>query len=232
MSWATVLKAGAKTSAKWIGKGAKATVETVGKTALHPQQTLKGAGTAVKTAVVGGSLGYVGWKKLTTDDSVVGIVSDALIGEKNTQAVSDTVHGAVQGVKDLKESVSGMTERVSCTMSDASEKMNGVSTFLGEMTSGNGGEMMGGFLNNVVHGNVSGLGIAGIVMSAFLIFGRFGWMGKLAGALLGMLTIGNNSRQTVRQAVSQHPALAQALPENMTVQTVAEQQEQIHRSRR
>ena len=73
MSWATVLKAGAKTSAKWIGKGAKATVETVGKTALHPQQTLKGAGTAVKTAVVGGSLGYVGWKKLTTDDSVVGI---------------------------------------------------------------------------------------------------------------------------------------------------------------
>ena len=125
-----------------------------------------------------------------------------------------------------------MTESVSSTMSDASEKMNGVSTFLGEMTSGNGGEMMGGFLNNVVHGNVSGLGIAGIVMSAFLIFGRFGWMGKLAGALLGMLTIGNNSRQTVRQAVSQHPALAQALPENMTVQTVAEQQEQIHRSRR
>ena len=113
MSWATVLKAGAKTSAKWIGKGAKATVETVGKTALHPQQTLKGAGTAVKTAVVGGSLGYVGWKKLTTDDSVIGIVSDALIGEKNTQAVSDTVHGAVQGVKDLKESVSGMTESVS-----------------------------------------------------------------------------------------------------------------------
>jgi hypothetical protein len=99
------------------------------------------------------------------------------------------------------------------------------------MTSGNGGEMMGGFLNNVVHGNVSGLGIAGLVMSAFLIFGRFGWMGKLAGALLGMLTIGNNSKQVVRQAVSQQPALAQALPENVAVQT-APVPEEIHRSRR
>ena len=231
MSWTSVLKAGAKASAKWAGKGAKATAESVGKTVLHPQQALKEAGTAAKTAVVGGSLGYVGWKKLTTDDSVVGIVSDALIGEKNTQAVAGTVHGAVQGMKDIKESVSGMTDSVSSTMSDASEKMNGVSTFLSEMTSGGGGEMMGGFLSNVAHGNVSGLGIAGIVMSAFLIFGRFGWMGKLAGALLGMLTIGNNSRQAIRPAAGLQPALSQAVPDNAIAQQALET-EQIHRSRR
>ena len=68
-----------------------ATVETTGKAVLHPQQTLKGAGTALKTATVGGALGYVGWQKLTTDDSVVGIVSDALIGKENTEAIGNTI---------------------------------------------------------------------------------------------------------------------------------------------
>ena len=105
MSWASLLKAGGK-AVTWAGKNA-------GKALLHPQQTLKGAGTALKTAAVGGGLGYVGWKKLTTDESVVGIVSDAIIGEKATQKVSDTVSGAVDGIRDLKDSVSGMSERVS-----------------------------------------------------------------------------------------------------------------------
>ena len=42
-------------------------------------------------------------------------------------------------------------------------------------------------------GNVSGLSIAGLVAAAFLIFGRFGWLGKIAGAFLGMMLIGNNA---------------------------------------
>ena len=105
MSWASLLKAGGK-AVTWAGKNA-------GKALLHPQQTLKGAGTAIKSVAVGGGLGYVGWKKLTTDESVVGIVSDAIIGEKATQKVSDTVSGAVDGIRDLKDSVSGMRERVS-----------------------------------------------------------------------------------------------------------------------
>lgn len=29
--------------------------------------------------------------------------------------------------------------------------------------------------------------------AAFLTFGRFGWLGKIAGAMLGMMLIGNNS---------------------------------------
>ena len=101
MSWASLLKAGGK-AVKWAGRGAGKVLETGGKALLHPQQTLKGAGTAIKSVAVGGGLGYVGWKKLTTDESVVGIVSDAIIGEKATQKVSDTVHGAVEGVRDLR----------------------------------------------------------------------------------------------------------------------------------
>ena len=46
MSWASLLKAGGK-AVTWAGKNA-------GKALLHPQQTLKVAGTALKTAAVGG----------------------------------------------------------------------------------------------------------------------------------------------------------------------------------
>ena len=31
------------------------------------------------------------------------------------------------------------------------------------------------------------------VTAAFLTFGRFGWLGKIAGAMLGLMLIGNNS---------------------------------------
>ena len=40
---------------------------------------------------------------------------------------------------------------------------------------------------------MSGLSIAGLVAAAFLIFGRFGWLGKIAGAFLGMMLIGSNA---------------------------------------
>ena len=46
---------------------------------------------------------------------------------------------------------------------------------------------------NLGKGNVSGLSLAGLVTAAFLTFGRFGWLGKIAGAMLGMMLIGNNS---------------------------------------
>ena len=90
MSWASLLKAGGK-AAKWLGKGVIGTIEATGKAALHPASTIKAAGTAVKTAAVGAGLGYVGWKKLTTDESVVGIVSDAIIGEKGTESCDANV---------------------------------------------------------------------------------------------------------------------------------------------
>ena len=64
--WSTILKYGGK-AAKGTGKAVLATGKNVGEAALHPSQTLRGAGQAVKTAAVGGAIGYVGWEKLTTD---------------------------------------------------------------------------------------------------------------------------------------------------------------------
>lgn len=228
MSWASLLKASAK-AAKWVGKGAKESLEATGKAAIHPQTTLKGAGNALKTATVGAGLGYVGWQKITTDQSVVGIVSDALIGSENTKAVQETIQGAADGIRDLKESVGNMTDKVSDTMGTMDSNLNGVTNFLGEMTSGNGGKMISNFFTNLTHGNVSGLSVIGLVASAFMLFGRFGWMGKLAGAVLGMMMIGNN----FKMEKSQNDVLSQNKnfePQQIKVQE--QEPEQIHRTRR
>lgn len=45
-----------------MGKATVTTGKSVGNAALHPSQTLRGAGQAIKTATVGGAVGYVGWE--------------------------------------------------------------------------------------------------------------------------------------------------------------------------
>lgn len=87
--WNTVLKYGGK-AAKGVGTATTATGKSVGKAILTPSQTLRGAGQAVKTATIGGAVGYVGWEKLTSDKSVVRIVSDAVVGESVTDAIAGT----------------------------------------------------------------------------------------------------------------------------------------------
>ena len=78
--------------------------------------------------------------------------------------------------------------------------------------------MIGNFFGNLGRGNVSGLSIAGLVAAAFLVFGRFGWLGKIAGALLGMMLIGNNSGIT---RMSSQESAVRAQPQ------VAPEEEQV-----
>ena len=243
MSWATVLKAGLK----FMGSGAKATAKTVGHTVLHPQQTIKGMGTATKTAAVGAATGYVAWEKLTTDKSVARIVGDAVVGSDTIDSVGEKVEGVGNAVSNFGETASNAMNGVSEAVNGANNNLNGISNFLGSMTNGNGGNMFSNFFSNLFSGNVSGMSMLGLVASAFLIFGRFGWMGKIAGALLGMMMIGNNA--TLQQAMGggmaqQKPqtpapdrqrALAQAqtpqTPQPVVVYAPEEERTVIHRSR-
>ena len=243
MSWATVLKAGLK----FMGSGAKATAKTVGHTVLHPQQTIKGMGTATKTAAVGAATGYVAWEKLTTDKSVARIVGDAVVGSDTIDSVGEKVEGVGNAVSNLGETASNAMNSVSEAVGGASNNLNGISNFLGSMTNGNGGNMFSNFFSNLFSGNVSGMSMLGLVASAFLIFGRFGWMGKIAGALLGMMMIGNNAtlQQTLGGGVAQQKpqapapdpqrALAQAqtpqTPQPIVVYAPEEERTVIHRSR-
>ena len=176
-------------SYKGVGTATAATGKSMGKAVLHPSQTLRGAGQAVKTATIGGAVGYVGWEKLTTDKSVVRIVSDAVVGE----SVTDTIAGTADGVRELTGKAGEAVSSVSGAVTGIDNKLNGVSNFLRQASGGGGLDMFGNFFRNLGSGNVSGLSIAGLVAAAFLIFGRFGWLGKIAGAFLGMMLIGNNA---------------------------------------
>ena len=243
MSWATVLKAGLK----FMGSGAKATAKTVGHSVLHPQQTIKGTGTATKTAAIGGATGYVAWEKLTTDKSVARIVGDAVVGSDTIDSVGEKVEGVGNAVSNFGETASNAMNGVSEAVNGANNNLNGISNFLGSMTNGNGGNMFSNFFSNLFSGNVSGMSMLGLVASAFLIFGRFGWMGKIAGALLGMMMIGNNAtlQQTMGGGMAQQKpqapapdpqrALAQAqtpqTPQPVVVYAPEEERTVIHRSR-
>ena len=174
---------------KGVGTATATTGKSMGKAVLHPSQTLRGAGQAVKTATIGGAVGYVGWEKLTTDKSVVRIVSDAVIGEPATNTLAETA----DGVRELTGKAGEAVSSVSGAVTGIDNKLNGVSNFLRQASGGGGLALFGNFFRNLGSGNVSGLSIAGLVAAAFLIFGRFGWLGKIAGAFLGMMLIGNNA---------------------------------------
>ena len=213
MGWSTFLK----TTGKYVLKGGRATVESAGSAVIHPQRTIKGLGTAAKTAAIGGGMAYVGWEKLTTDKSVTRIVGDAVVGEGTMESVSNKVDTAIEGVNDLKEKVGETVSTMNEAMTDVNSKWSGMSNFLRGIFSGNGGNMIGNFFSNLGKGNVSGLSLAGLVVSALLVFGRFGWLGKIAGAVLGMMMIGNNANMSqLLGGQRQTPQIAQAEPQQQT----------------
>ena len=151
MGWSTFLK----TTGKYVLKGGRATVESAGSAVIHPQRTIKGLGTAAKTAAVGGGMAYVGWEKLTTDKSVTRIVGDAVVGEGTMESVSNKVDTAIEGVNDLKEKVGETVSTMNEAMTDVNSKWSGMSNFLRGIFSGNGGNMIGNFFSNLGKGNVS-----------------------------------------------------------------------------
>lgn len=171
---------------------------------VHPQRTLAGTGRAIKTATLGAGVGYVGWEALINDKPVMQTVGETVLGEETNAAVKDTVHGTVGAVGDTigaaREAIGGVTDAVNNTASS----WGGIGQFFSNLTSGNGANMFGNLFSNIFSGKVSMMSMLGLVASALLIFGRFGWLGKIAGALLGMLLIGNNSRVVQQQPQRQN----------------------------
>ena len=55
MGWGALLKAAVSLG----GRAIKAVAKSAGGAVVHPQQTLKGLGSATKSAAIGGSLGYM-----------------------------------------------------------------------------------------------------------------------------------------------------------------------------
>ena len=174
---------------KYSGSAAKATGKSVGNAVLNPTRTVQGAGKAMKTAAIGAGAGYVGWEKLTTDKSVVRIVSDAVVGESATDKIAE----ATDDIKALKTQAGEAIDTVNQAMGNVDSKWSGMTNFFQGLFSGNGGNMFSNFFNNLSKGNVSGLSLAGLVASAYLVFGRGGWLSRIAGTVLALMLIGNNA---------------------------------------
>ena len=190
---------------------------SAGDAIIHPQRTLIGAGKAVKTAAVGTAVGYVGWEKLTTDKSVTRIVSDAVIGSDTTDAIADTV----SDVKELKTKAGEAVDAVNGVASN----MSGIGNFMHSISTGNVGDMFGNLFSNITSGKVGGISLLGLVAAAFMTFGRFGWLSKIAGVLLGMYIIGNNSRAQ-QAAVTERQRTNEKRQENVAVNRQNQQMEQ------
>lgn len=196
--WTSILKYGGTAlkstgnAVKATGKAVKPLAQSAVDSAAHPAQTLRGASTAVKGAAGAAAVGYVGWEKLTTDKSVARIVGDAIVGSNAT----DTLSEVGDNIKDLKNKTGQAVDSIGEAVGSLNSKWDGMSNFLKNITGGNGLNMFGNFFGNLAHGNVSGLGIAGLVAAAYMVFGRTGWLSKIAGALIGMMLIGNNAKLT------------------------------------
>ncbi|MBC5641856.1 antitoxin [Parabacteroides sp. BX2] len=196
--WATLLKYGkqvADSSLKYGKQAANSSAaKTMGDAMIHPQRTLTGLGKATKTAVVGGGMGYLAWENIVNDKPIVRTAADVLVGEETVDKGLEVAGKASDKVGSMAEKVGENMESISSSVSGVSGAWSGIGSFLKNMLGGNGLDMLGNFFGNIGKGNVSGLSMLGLVASSLLIFGRFGWLGKIAGALMGMMLIGSNSR--------------------------------------
>jgi hypothetical protein len=199
--WRSGLRA---TSTLWQG-GKAATVTVANATA----KVASAAARNPKTAVVGGVAAFAGWQKLTNSDESYGTAVGKTL-RKGVDGTGDFSHDVVNGftgkntVEDVKDTASNVLTDVKDTAAEAKgvlgtlgETLRGISHFLGNLFGGNGTNMFGNFLDNLVHGKVSGLGIGALIAASYLIFGRTGLLGKIGGALMAMMMVGNNAQKQV-----------------------------------
>lgn len=158
-------------------------------------------------------------------------VVDTVLGDGATQKIREGVESAgekiSEGAQAAKDSVSEMFHNTSVPMPSMqvplqddvqqqqnlyAQQMQSMGTSLGGMFSASNP------LTNMLGGMTGGGGfplksIAGLVAAAFLMFGRFGWMGKVSSMLLGSLAL-NNLRQPQQQtAMSYAPFVVQPQPQ-------------------
>jgi len=139
------------------------------------------------------------------DKPVVRTVADVLVGEENVDKGMEIAGQAADRVEQAVDKAGEALQGVKDGVSTMNQTWGGIGTFLGNITGGNGLDMFGNFFSNLGKGNVSGLGMLGLVASALLVFGRFGWLGKIGGLLLGMMLIGNHSRIEQTHPIGQTP---------------------------
>lgn len=171
-----------------------------------------------KTTAVASVATFAGWHKLSHPDESIGTavgktlrggtdgagdfahdVVNGYTGENTVEQVKDTTNKVISEIKDTAAETKGL-------LGTFGDTLKGISSFIGNLFGGNGTNMFGNFFNNLASGKISGWGIGALIAAAYMVFGRTGLLGKVGGALMAMMMIGNNSQrqtQTVAQAENQ-----------------------------
>lgn len=151
----------------------------------------------------GALLVYGGWQKLATGKFPgEDLISKGVDVAGNAIDVASTGLNAVdKGLNLVNKGLDSVPELIH----DTKAALTGGGT---GQDGGLFGNLFGG-ISNLIGGLFNGGtgSMLGLVASAFLLFGGFGWMGKIAGGLLAALSLGmfgNNSQQ--QQALQQVPA--------------------------
>lgn len=207
VSFAGKVMAKSASKAPAVTKGTSEVLQTIVKPAIYVAKN-------PKTAVIAPGIAYAGWKGLVDRQPVIEsakeygkTVLDVALGDEDSDAITDSLSKAKNTVNDVKDTI---TEGKGL-LSSLNDSLGGIKTFISNITGGEGLNMFGNFFGNIGKGNVSGMSFIGLIAAGLLTFGRFGWLGKIAGALLGMMMIGNNSLSTSN--TQRETVAAQMLPE-------------------
>lgn len=227
MGWSSILKIGtaivskggnvikgtANVASKVVGKtpamtkGVADIAQTIAKPAIYVARN-------PKTAIVAPGVAYAGWKALVDRQPVIDSakdygkkILDVAIGEDNSNEFANDLGKAKETLTDVKDTVTE-GKGLLCSLN---ESLGGIKSFINNITGGEGLNMFGNFFRNIFSGKVSGMSFIGLLAAGVLTFCRFGWLGKIAGALLGMTMIGNNSvaqePQKETRAIAQTPQI-------------------------
>lgn len=137
--------------------------------------------------------------------NVVGDTLDSVTGEGTAQKVVDTVKEVKNGVVEVAQSTKDLAVRNTPSLPSLGQcadqqmaqyagpsamqypQQGGVST-LADFSPFSGFRSL---LNTVTGGNTNMMSVAAMIPAALLMFGNFGWMGKIASLMLGSMAVKN-----------------------------------------
>lgn len=180
--------------------------------AMSPKKSLKSA-----------FVGYAGWQLFANNKPIVDSAKDfggTLIGwtlgedrKKTYLQTCNDVKNTVKGIGDKIRSVGNdiadaTKESVDKIKAAGGEAIDNVRGSMSGVSNGDSMSKMGNFLGNVTSGNINGLSIVGLLLSAYMLFGRTGILGKVGGLLMGMLALSSSLSPSVSQSepLQQNPS--------------------------
>lgn len=212
MSWIAVVGKGVWSLVKGTANVGKNALTGVGNALLHPVSSTKNVAKAALLGTTAAVATKSGWDSIVNDKPYSEALTDNVVGEKGREKIDK----AVETVSDIKESTTSAISEMTSSVSSINSSLGGIKNFISNLFNGNGLGSISNFFDNIGKGNVSGMSLLGLLAAGFLVFGRFGWLGKIAGALMSMMIIGNNSSRTQQQTQQQTQQRTAETPERET----------------